>query len=858
MNWHQLPSDNIFTFLNSSPNGIETDKIQSRLVKFGPNEVKAIKPISPWLIFFRQFNDFMIIVLIAAAITSGFIGDITETIVILCIVLINAIIGFIQEFRAEKSLEALRKMASPFSLVIRSHNVTSIPTVDLIPGDIVLLSAGDIVPADIRLIEVFSLKIDESALTGESIPAEKSTQSLIAEQIPLAERNNMAYKGSMVAQGRAKGIIVETGMATELGKIAGMLDQKEVESPLKRKMTEFSKKLSIVIFFICFLVFIAGWIRGEAPLSMLLVAISLAVAAIPESLPTLITIALAYGANKLMKKKALIRNLPAVETLGSVTVICTDKTGTLTMNKMKVVQWYEHNYLYNPAQPISTLLLNASLNNNLLVNEDKSWIGDPTEIALVEDAVGKLSEEVYNNLQNSYPRVAELPFDADRKCMSTIHAFQNKFLVFSKGAIESISSMVSDQPIDGKILQYCKEWADHGIRVLAFGYKEMNELPSSITKETIESNLIFSGLIGLMDPPREEVFKAIEACKTAGIKPIMITGDHPATAEAIAKIVGIWKDGGKTMTGVMLNEMNEEMFLNEVKNISVYARVSPEQKLKIIKAFQYHNHFLAMTGDGVNDAPSLKSADIGIAMGISGTEVSKEASDMILLDDNFATIVNAVEEGRIIYDNIRKFIKYIMTCNGAEIWIIFLAPFLGLPLPLLPIQILWINLITDGFPGLALVNEKAEIDIMQRPPRSSKESLFSRSIAFHIVWVGLFMAALTLGLQGWEIHQKNEHWQTMVFTVLSFCQLAHVLAIRSDKQYLFEIGIFSNLSLIVTIFFTCLLQIVVIYLPLANSIFNTQPLTIAELLSCFGIAILFFHVIEFEKMIKRTIRSKLR
>ena len=440
--------------------------------------------------------------------------------------------------------------------------------------------------------------------------------------------------------------------------------------------------------------------------------------------------------------------------------------------------------------------------------------------------------------------------------MSTIHSYNNKFLVFSKGAIESISSMVAEKPIDEKLLKNCKDWADNGIRVLAFGYKEMNELPASITKETIENNLIFSGLIGLMDPPREEVFKAIAACKTAGIKPVMITGDHPATAEAIAKIVGIWNDGGKTMTGVMLSEMNEEMFLNEVKNISVYARVSPEQKLKIIKAFQYHNHFLAMTGDGVNDAPSLKSADIGIAMGISGTEVSKEASDMILLDDNFATIVNAIEEGRIIYDNIRKFIKYIMTCNSAEILIIFVAPFLGLPLPLLPIQILWINLITDGFPGLALVNEKAEIDIMQRPPRSSKESLFAGGIAFHIVWVGLFLAALTLGLQGWEIHQKNEHWQTMVFTVLSFCQLAHVLAIRSDKQFLIEMGVFSNISLIVTIVLTFFLQLLVIYLPFANIIFKTQPLTILELLACFATALLFFHIVEFEKMVKRRRATK--
>jgi Ca2+-transporting ATPase len=851
MNWHHLPIETINTIVDSSPNGISVQEAKLRLVQNGANTIQEKKHSALWMIFLRQFNDLMIYILIAAAITSGIIGDIVESIVILVIVFINAIIGFIQEFQAEKSLEALRKMAAPFSTAIRGGEVVSIPTIDLVSGDLVVLQAGDIVPADIRLSEVFSIKIDESALTGESIHVDKSTQTIAEANIPLADRNNMLYKGSLVSQGHGKGMVVATGMDTELGKIAGLIEITDTESPLKRKMTDFSKKLSLVIFGICFIVFAAGWARGEPPLTMLLIAISLAVAAIPESLPTLVTIALAYGAKKLMQKKALIRKLSAVETLGSVTVICTDKTGTLTLNKMKVVQWLDCTIVDSSAPMISSLLLNTSLNQNVLIHEDNTWQGDPTEIALVEESIRQLGSEQYNTLVAEYPRVAELPFDENRKCMSTIHAYKNKYIVLSKGAFETISTLVIDDSTIKNYAKTCKEWADKGIRVLAFGYKELNELPSPISIDAIEKDLLFLGLVGMMDPPRAEAFNAIAACKTAGIKPIMITGDHPATAASIATAVGILGGNDKIITGIMLEQMSEANLVKEVEQIAVFARVSPEQKLKIIKALQANQHFLAMTGDGVNDAPSLKAADIGIAMGINGTEVSKSAADMILLDDNFATIVNAVREGRIIYDNIRKFVKYIMTCNSAEIWTIFLAPFLGLPMPLLPIQILWINLITDGLPGLALVKEKAEPDIMDRPPRSSTEHLFSRGIAIHIIWVGLFMAGLTLGIQSWAIYDTHTHWQTMVFTVLSFCQLAHVLAIRSDRQYLFELGIFSNMPLIVTIIFTCILQLGVIYLPFANSIFKTQPLSAVELTICIATALLFFHVIECEKFFKR-------
>ena len=599
-----------------------------------------------------------------------------------------------------------------------------------------------------------------------------------------------------------------------------MLQQPEPLTPLQKRMGDFGKKLSYLILFICVLLFVIGLLRGEEPLKMLLISISLAVAAIPEALPALITIALAQGARRLVKKNALIRKLPAVETLGSVTFICSDKTGTLTQNKMRVVQT-EVASVPGFYQNITPLDIALALNHDVKQTETKALIGDPTEIAVVEYLDTQYSFYKLNELQLQFPRIAELPFDSDRKCMSTIHRFNNAYLIVTKGAVESVVKALSNKGDVPSILDKANAIAANGMRVLAYAYKILDHLPQSLPYTNIEKDLLFAGLVGMIDPPREEAKLAIEECKAAGIKVVMITGDHPATAWAIARQIGILTENDLVITGAELQALSNEEFEEKVERIRVYARVSPEQKLKIVKALQDKNHFVSMTGDGVNDAPSLKTANIGVAMGINGTDVSKEAAHMILLDDNFATIVKAVKEGRRIFDNIRKFVKYIMTCNGAEIWTIFLAPVIGLPIPLLPIHILWINLVTDGLPGLALSGEKAEKNIMKRPPRATNESLFAQGIGFHIVWVGLLMAGVTLGMQAWAIHRNNVHWQTMVFTVLSLSQLGHVLGIRSEKEFLYQQGLFSNMPLLGAVVLTIILQLAVIYLPFANQLFKT-------------------------------------
>jgi P-type Ca2+ transporter type 2C len=854
MNWHLLPILEISQLLDTRPSGLSHFIASERLIEYGKNEIEDTKKKTIFQMVLHQLTDFMILVLIAVAILSGILGDLTDTLIILAIIIINATVGFIQEYRSEKAMEALKNMVPSNARVVREGHTLEIVAADLVPGDVVLLEAGNIIPADIRFFETHQIKVDESALTGESHNIDKNNNTLPDGDYSLSDRINMGFKGTHITNGRGMAYVMATGMNTELGLIAKMIQTEEKSTPLQRRLTAFGKRLSFFVLLICAVIFVFGWWRGEDAVTMLLTSISLAVAAIPEALPALVTIALAFGAKRLAKNNALIRKLPAVETLGSVTHICTDKTGTLTLNKMKVQEIYEvSNLNFDSVYLQNSFLLDAmALNNDVSKEKNRKWLGDSTEVALVQFAFENNKERT--DLEKTFPRIAELPFDSTRKCMTTFHQTGNGVIAITKGAVELLlDKLVEKQkPLIPELESKANEMAEKGYRVIGYAIKEIEALPELENVEIIESSLTLIGFAGIIDPPREEAKQAVAECKQAGIIPIMITGDHKLTAIAIAKQLGIiTSNEDLVLNGPELAELSEQEFDNIVESVRVYARVNPEQKLKIVNALHDRGQIVAMTGDGVNDAPALKNADIGIAMGINGTEVSKEASHLILLDDNFATIIVAVKHGRKVFDNILKFIKYIMTGNSGEIWAIFLAPFFMLPIPLLAIHILWINLVTDGLPGLALASEPAEKNIMNRPPRNPKENIFSNGMGKHILWVGFLMGITTLGIQFWAIKSGDTHWQTMAFTVLCFSQMGHVMAIRSERESLFKIGIFSNKPLLGALFITVILQLIIIYVPFFNTIFKTQPLTIYELATTLVVSSVVFWAVEIEKYITR-------
>ena len=864
--WHTLSAEETAQKLNAtSQGGLSHDEAGKRYAQYGANALNETKSRSAWRMLLDQFSEFMILVLIAAAIISGIVGDIEDTIAIIVIVTLNAVIGFIQEYRAERSMAALKRMSESTVQVMRENNIHTINASELVLGDAVLLEAGNLISADLRLTESSQLKIDESALTGESVAVDKHTHSIPHIDAPLGDKTCLAYKGTIVTHGRGRGLVIATGMRTELGKIASLLgDGDQSKTPMQKRLANFGKRLAMAALAICTLVFAIGVIRGEPLLLMFMTAVSLAVAAIPEALPAVVTISLALGAHKMVKQHALIRRLPAVETLGSVTFICSDKTGTLTQNKMHVTSLYaDHQHmkivqLTGQNEPWTTLFHAMALSNDAHQDNHGKVQGEPTEAALLHAAV----EAGWNKkqLENEMPRLKELAFDSERKCMTTFHREADGIIAYTKGSPETVLAQCKhtlgsngESATDkAALLQTAEAMASDGLRVLAFAYRKWPALPDNVPPEHVEKDLVFLGFAGLIDPPRSEAKEAVSLCKSAGITPVMITGDHPATARTIAHELGILENSGSmVMTGSELSSLGQQAFEAEVEHVRVYARVDPMQKIKIVKALQDKGEVVAMTGDGVNDAPALKAADIGIAMGKGGTDVAREAAHMVLLDDNFATIVHAIRHGRHLYDNIRKFVRYAVTTNSAEICTIFLAPFLGLPIPLLPIHILWINLVTDGFPALALTTEPAENNIMKRPPRPPNESLFSHGMWQHMIWVGLLMAAITLFCQAWAYHSGESHWQTMAFTVLTLSQLAHVMAIRSDKVSTFSLGFFSNRYLAMAVCASIMLQMAIIYMPSLNTVFKTQPLTLGELIICFALSGIIFIAVEIEKWLVR-------
>ena len=862
-------------FSVESSQGLNEEQIQKARQQHGLNRIPETQARSAFSILISQFTDFMVIMLLVAAVVSGVIGELADTITIIVIVVLNATIGFVQELRAEKAITALKELAAPNAMVRRNGQVMEINAEDLVPGDIVLIAAGDLIPADLRLAQAANIRADESLLTGESGAVDKAVQPLPDKDLMLGDQINMLFKGSQVSHGRGVGVVTGTGLNTELGKIADLMQSEgPSKTPLQERLAVLGRQLAVIVLLICIVIFVFGLLRGEPVILMLLTAVSLAVAAIPEALPAVVSIALAIGARRMAFQNALIRKLPAVESLGSVTYICSDKTGTLTLNQMQAKQFYlgtqwQSELTEIQESPHARQLLYSMLLCNDADKSGEEYVGDPTETAILSAAEKTgLDKEHFLTQQ---PRVEELPFDSMRKSMSTLHKLSDGFVVYSKGSPERILDICNKEwqkdttkPLDkDKHIQFAQEMAAQGYRIIGFATKRLDQLPGQLVTKTVEANenienieniessMVFLGMVALMDPPRPEAQSAVAQCKSAGIVPVMITGDHASTAHAIASQLGICKSTDEVVTGDVLAKMSDDELANRVKKIKVYARVSPEQKTRIVDALQARGEYVAMTGDGVNDAPSLRRANIGIAMGKKGTDVAREASDAILLDDNFATIVFAVSAGRRIYDNIRKFIKYTLTSNTGEIWTLFLAPLMGYPIPLLPIHILWINLVTDGLPGLALSFEKAEPNVMSRPPRKPGQSIFANGMWQHILAIGLLIGFLSIGVQIWAIESGNPNWQTLAFTVLTFSQLVHALVIRSEYVSVFRLGIWTNVKLILAVLLTVFLQLAIIYIPVMNDIFQTQPLTLNELLICFILPLFVLVFVELEKWLVR-------
>lgn len=855
---YNLPIDTIIKKLNTHiKNGLTTDQVTSNHDTFGYNVLDHRKPTPLWKKFLNNFKEFMIIILMVASVISFFIGEKTDAVIIIMIVILNGVISTYQEMKAEESIESLKSLTTPSCVVIRNSQKMEIKAEDLVPGDIVFIEAGNFIPADGRLIQITSLKVEESTLTGESVPVEKNIDIIEGENIPIGDQLNSVFSGTIVTYGSGTFVVTSIGMKTQLGKIADLISEEKLTmTPLQVKLKEIGKIIGIIVLIVSTLIFTLGIIQGRDLFEMFFTAVSLAVAAIPEGLPAIVTIVLALGVRRLSQKNAVIRKLPAVETLGSSSVICSDKTGTLTQNKMAIMDTY-----YQSESDKEALIVCSLLCNDASLTKEQE-IGDPTETALLR--YGMQEDYHIESLTDKYPRTNGIPFDSVRKMMTTIHQSEDTFVSYTKGAVDELLNRCSSVLIDGKIMPLNdslieeivdknQSFATDALRVLAFAKKDWSDLPEDITSETIENDLVFLGLLAMMDPPREEVKLAIDNCHRAGIRPVMITGDHLITAKAIAEELGILREGDKIISGQDLHVMSDEVFAENIEQYSVYARVSPEHKVKIVKAWQSKGHVVAMTGDGVNDAPALRMAEIGIAMGKVGTDVSRNAAAMVLMDDNFATIIAAIEEGRSIYSNIRKSIRYLLSCNFGEIFLLLVAMLMNLQVPLLPIHILWVNLVTDSFPALALGVEPKDMGLLNRPPRAKNESLFSNGLFYKIALEGLLVGSISLAIYIYALDFSLEVARTMTFLTLSFSQLIHSINVRSSDSVVFKKGLLTNKYSLYAIAVSLTLQLTIVFIPFTRSVFKIVSLPLNLWMIVILSSLIPLILVEMIKLIKSAI-----